>query len=233
MPELGVNLLSNSQLAKDIYTIHTHYNVFIQRGCDTLAIGEKINGLYYLPIKVVKLPPRVYNIIKDNIIEENLYYKRFAYIGKHALSKLKENTISTEDNDINIDNTNDCEVCLKSKFTNKVYRKSLNTRKYKYLEKIYSDLCGPLKDKTFDKYRYFITFLDKKTKYLEVKLLRTKDEAYKAFQEFKNQAENNTSNKRIRIYSTDNGTEFVNKRFKISLLDSGIIHQKSSPYTPQ
>ena len=29
MPELGVNLLSNSQLAKDIYTIHTHYNVFI------------------------------------------------------------------------------------------------------------------------------------------------------------------------------------------------------------
>ena len=31
--------------------------------------------------------------------------------------------------------------------------------------------------------------------------------------EFKNKAENNLSNKRIRLYATDRGGEFVNKRF--------------------
>ena len=222
MPELGVNLLSNSELAEDIHTIHTHYNVFIKRGTSILAIREKINGLYYLPIKVINVPPKVYNIAEN----DHLWHKRFGHIGNQALSKLKDNTISSEDiENIQIKEIDNCEVCLKSKFTKKVYKKSLNKTKYKYLEKIYSDLCGPLRDKTFDNYKYFITFLDKKTKYLEVKLLRTKDEANKAFLEFKNRAENNDSRKRIRIYSTDNGTEFVNKRLRTTLLESGIIHR--------
>ena len=74
-------------------------------------------------------------------------------------------------------------------------------------------MCGPISPPTYDRYRYFVTFLDKATRDLEVKLLRTKDEVYKAFVEFKNKAENNPSNKRIRLYATDGGGEFVNKRF--------------------
>ena len=74
-------------------------------------------------------------------------------------------------------------------------------------------MCGPISPLIYDCYRYFVTFLDKATRDLEVKLLRTKDKVYKAFVEFKNKAENNLSNKRIRLYATDGGGEFVNKRF--------------------
>jgi hypothetical protein len=42
----------------------------------------------------------------------------------------------------------------------------------------------------YNNYRYFITFLDKKTKYLEIALLKLKDKAYKAFLHFKAKVEN-------------------------------------------
>ena len=74
-------------------------------------------------------------------------------------------------------------------------------------------MYGPISPPTYDRYRYFVTFLDKATRDLEVKLLRTKDKVYKAFVEFKNKAENNPNNKRIRLYIIDRGGEFVNKRF--------------------
>jgi len=74
-------------------------------------------------------------------------------------------------------------------------------------------MCRPISPLTYNRYRYFVTFLDKATRDLEVKLLYTKDKVYKAFVEFKNKAENNLSNKRIHLYTTDRGGEFVNKRF--------------------
>jgi hypothetical protein len=92
------------------------------------------------------------------------------------------------------------------------------------LEKITSDLCGPINLNTYNKYKYFITFLDKKTKFLEIKLLRTKDKAYNAFIKFKEQEENNKDNKRIRIYATNNSTEFINNKFKSYLINHGIIY---------
>lgn len=40
-------------------------------------------------------------------------------------------------------------------------------------------------------------------------------------------------NVKIKILRTDNGTEYVNGAFKSFLDDAGIIHQKSTPYTPE
>jgi hypothetical protein len=106
-----------------------------------------------------------------------------------------------------------------------------NNKDFDMLEKITSDLCGPINPNTYNKYKYFITFLDKKTRFLKLKLLRTKDEAYRAFVEFKEREENNKDNKRIRIYATDNGTEFINNKFKSYLINHGITHQLSLVYT--
>ena len=69
-----------------------------------------------------------------------------------------------------------------------------------------------------------IIFLDKGSRYLEVKLLRNKSNAFNAFIKYKNKEENNTNNKRIRIYTTNNRTEFINNKFKTYLLNHEIIH---------
>ena len=85
-------------------------------------------------------------------------------------------------------------------------------------------MCRPISPNTYDNYKYFITFLDKKSRYLDIKLLRSKNEVLKAFIEYKNKEENNPNNKRIRIYATDNRTEFINNKFKAYLINYGISH---------
>ena len=61
----------------------------------------------------------------------------------------------------------------------------------------------------YHKYYYFITFLDIKSRFLELKLIKNKDEAKKAFETYINKYENKT-NKRIKLLNTDNGREYIN-----------------------
>jgi len=83
-----------------------------------------------------------------------------------------------------------CETCLEANLTNTCNKVMLNTTMYNYLEKVSSDLCGLINLLTYNKYKYIITFLDKAMKYLEVALLKLKDEAITAFKVFKAKAEN-------------------------------------------
>ena len=94
-------------------------------------------------------------------------------------------------------------------------------------------MCGAIKPKTYDRYRYFVTFLDRASRYLEVKLLRRKKEVYEAFLEFKSRAENNPKGYRIRIFATDNGGEYVNKRFQSLFKKEGITHQTTPAHTKE
>ena len=115
--------------------------------------------------------------------------------------------------------------CKKVLFINKVNKVSRNTLKeYQYLKKVVSNMCRAIKPKTYDRYRYFITFLDRATRYLEVKLLRRKKEVYEAFLEFKSRAENNPKGYRIRIFATNNSSKYVNKRFQSLFKKEGITH---------
>ena len=74
-------------------------------------------------------------------------------------------------------------------------------------------MCGAIKPKTYDRYYYFIMFLDRAIRYLEVKLLCRKKEVYNAFLEFKSRTKNNPKGYRIRIFATNNSGKYVNKCF--------------------
>ncbi len=93
-----------------------------------------------------------------------------------------------------------------------------------YLEKVASDICRPISPKTYNNYRYFITFIDKKTRFLSIKLLKHKNDALKAFIEFKALAENNKNNKKIYIFISDNKKEYINTDFKNILKKYNILY---------
>jgi hypothetical protein len=251
MPELGINLISQGELNKETATLLTYKHIILKQGNKLITKGEKIQNLYYLPIKVLSSKENVLysnnsnnstNSTTTNKLNTNnklLWHQRLGHIHYNNLNKLEESTVgfnnsnNSNNNNTNIDySINNCEVCLKAKFTNKInHNTNNNNTKLEYLDKVASDLCGPINPLTYDNYRYFITFLDKATRYLEVQLLRTKDEAYSAFSEFKLKAENNKHNYKIRVYATDNGGEFINKRFKDLITSSGIRHQLAPAYT--
>ena len=90
---------------------------------------------------------------------------------------------------------NECEVCIESKLTNQ-RNKQITPKAKVHLEKVVTDLCGPISPLTINGERYIVFFLDSATRYLEFKLLKSKSEAYEAFIEFKNRAENLLKSKR-------------------------------------
>ncbi len=129
-----------------------------------------------------------------------------------------------------------CKYCILAKPSKKANKKSLNNYKYKILERIHSDIGGPIAPITYNKYRYYITFLDKKSRYLKVKLLRTKDEALIAFQEFQKEAENspiNNKKRKILELFTDNGREYITKDFDLYLYKGGIKRLLAPPYNKE
>ena len=126
---------------------------------------------------------------------------------------------------------NECKICIESKLTNQ-RNKQITPKAKVHLEKVVTDLCGPISPPTINGEKYIVFFLDSATRYLEFKLLKSKSEAYEAFIEFKNRAENLSKSKRkIQYLKSDQGGEFVNKRFKGACFTYGIVQQFSAAYT--
>jgi transposase InsO family protein len=166
-------------------------------------------------------------------IATQTFHKRMGHINPKALKSLaKSLNIELVSNSFDFDR---CEECNEAKMLQQRHKISINTEKnLDYLEKVASDICGPIKPKTTEGYRYFITFLDKSTRFLEIALLKAKDEALQAFSEYKARAENSSvSLKRIRALQTDSGGEYLNREFSDFTKAHGITHNTTAPYTKE
>lgn len=85
-------------------------------------------------------------------------------------------------------------------------------------------------------YRYVSSFIDVKTRYCSIKLLKSKSVigVLDHLRQFVDFIATQTRNKYpVTTLLTDNGTEYVNDAMGKYLSNKGIIHKKSSPYTPQ
>src|SRR5208337_1552655 len=122
-------------------------------------------------------------------------------------------------------------ICNEAKMLKQRHKVSLsNLKTLDYLEKVLSNICRPISPKTYQGYKYFITFLEKKTRFLKITLLKRKSEALQDFKDYKAEVENNSSGKRIQTFLTDNGTEYVNNEFEITLYEFGIKYNKTALY---
>ena len=132
-----------------------------------------------------------------------MLHRRFGHIGKTSLNKLSENTNGITSNIKTKEAFSNCEVCLKSKFSSKISRDPVTTPIKNFGDLIYCDLGGPIKPRTNKGYRYYITFLDYKTKYLEVDLLTTRSKLIDPVRAFVKRAEIQDS-KKIKAIQADN-----------------------------
>jgi len=80
--------------------------------------------------------------------------------------------------------------------------------------------------------RYFLTFIDDFSRKTPVYLLKAKGEAFEKFKQYKALVENEIGHK-IKVLRSDNGGEFVSKKFDAFLAECGIQGQTSAPYSPQ
>ena len=97
---------------------------------------------------------------------------------------------------------------------------------------IHVDVWGPYRTETVDGYKYFLTIVDNYTRSCWLFLLTSKTEVYDNFLIFYNLLKTQF-NKTVKIFRSDNGSEFINKRFESFFSTNGIINQTTCVYTPQ
>jgi transposase InsO family protein len=79
---------------------------------------------------------------------------------------------------------------------------------------------------------YYVIFIDDYSRKTWLYLLKTKDEVFSKFQEFKVEIENLTS-KKIKTLRTYNGGEYTSKEFVAFCKSTGIRTELTVPYNPQ
>lgn len=79
---------------------------------------------------------------------------------------------------------------------------------------------------------YFLTFIDDKSHYAWIYLLKNKHEVYQKFLQWKALVER-SSNHKLKVLRTDNGGEYTSSEFEDYLSKEGIIHEYTIAKTPQ
>ncbi len=81
-------------------------------------------------------------------------------------------------------------------------------------------------------YEYCVSFIDDYSRKTWIYFLKNKDEVFGKFKEFKALIEN-LSNKKIKIFRSDNGGEYTLKEFVEFYMDAEIKRELTTPYNHQ
>jgi len=124
-----------------------------------------------------------------------------------------------------------CSHCKAGKQTRVSFKKHPPSKKLELLELVHSDVCGPLKVKSFTSKIYFVTFIDDCSRKLWVYVLKTKDQVLEKLKEFHVFVERQ-SGKKLKCIRTENGGEYCGP-FDVYCKQYDIKHEKTPPKTPQ
>jgi len=134
----------------------------------------------------------------------------------------------------NIDYHSDplCGACQKGKIVKSSFKTKDTVSTSKPLELLYIDLFGPVNTASLYGSKYGLVIVDDYCRWTWVKFLRSKDNAYDVFSNFCTQIQSEKEMKISKVRSDHSG-EFENEPFETFCEKHGIIHEFSSPRTPQ
>jgi hypothetical protein len=228
VPGLKKNLLSISDLDKKGYRV-----AFIDGEVIMWAKGETLNeaivirneenGLY----KPKGHPETAMNHAIKNSCElwhrslSHINYKALLYICK-AVTGLPE---------LMGDQEGICNRCAQGKNIKNPFPKR-DSKVEGVLELIHSYVCGPMPSSSISGYVYYVSFIDDYSRKTWIYFLKSKDEVFSKFKEFKALIDN-ISERNITILRSDNGGEYTSKEFVNFCRDVGIKKELTTPYNPQ
>lgn len=131
-----------------------------------------------------------------------------------------------------VDNKNNlCESCQLGKSCRLPFF-NVDEHCFEPLAKIHCDLWAPAPVGSFQKFRYYVVFVDVCTRYSWFFPLKRKSEILNCFILF-HKFVKNQFDKNIKVFQLDGGGEFEDKNFHSYLAENGIKRQKSCPGTGQ
>ncbi|GJW87709.1 zinc finger, CCHC-type containing protein [Tanacetum coccineum] len=232
VPNIRKNLVSGFKLCKSgVKAVIESDKVILSKANVFVGKAYACDGMFKLNIN--KITSSAYlpncNFISSFNIEcstFNLWHNRLGHINYRTMKDmLKQGIIS-----YNGEHKDKCEICVQAKMKRKHFPKV--DRQSEILELVHSDICELNGQLTRGGNRYFITFNDDCSRYTYVYLLKSKDQAFETFKIYKAQVENQRG-KKIQILRSDRGGEYFFTEFSSYCESHGLIHQRTTSYTPQ
>lgn len=224
-PDVKENLLSVREIVRLGYNIEfSEDKCYISNNNEYKnIIGRFTDGQYYLTLAGKSYSVR--NTVEDRKLCIHQWHKKLAHRNLNDIKRLK-----MEIKPCNCSNV--CEDCIKGKMAARPYPKKAEEVKA-VMDCVVSDVCGPLPTESLGRKQGFVTFIDVHSGYSHVSFIRKKsevsDEAINYIQQMKTQ-----TGKYPKIFRSDRGTEYLNKKFVDFLNSKGIIHQCTAGYaSPQ
>jgi transposase InsO family protein len=100
------------------------------------------------------------------------------------------------------------------------------------LDLIHYDVCGPMSVQSFSGISYYVLFIDDYSRKTWIYFLKTKDEVFERFKEFRALVENQIG-RRIMVLRSDNRGEYPSNEFVEYCVAQWIKKDLTVPYNPQ
>lgn len=193
---------------------------------ETIAKCKSQNGVY----KFCETSGQCLLTAGDN--EAMKWHRRLGHLGFQSMKKMRDGVVDGIEFGRHVKNITNCETCSAGKQSRLPFKSLDHQSSKQKLDLIHSDLMGPMETMLIGKARYILTFINDFCRKIFCYFLNRKEEVFGKFVEFKALVENQMGCK-IKAFRTDNGTEYINGRFEKFFAENGIIHQKTTPYSPQ
>ena len=237
VPELTYNLLSVSKaVEKGASFIFEESECIIKDANQRIiTVATKVGSLYL--VTYFKPKNHVYSVTgklqeKVHCSKEDLWHRRYGHLGVKGLQMLARDNMVEDFDYRDSKEISFCEPCLKGKHQRSKFLPYSERRSSEPLELVHSDVCGKLASKSLSGAEYFVTFIDDKTRYTWVYVIKRKSDVFSRFCEWKIEVEKSFG-RSVKALRTDNGGEFTSTELKNYLKEEGIKHELTIPKCPE
>ena len=228
VPNLKKNLLSISQLT-------SQFPVNCEFSNDNFCVKARntshplITGKWKANLYVLSNEPEAYFSSRFKSGTTDIWHQRLGHPQFSAIQLLKNKGLIEVVGSLKEDHL--CDSCQLGKLS-KLPFSSYEHSSSNVFDKIHCDLWGLASVLSISKFRFYACLVDDFSKYTWIIPLKNKSDFFAAYLAFEKYVERQF-NKKIKIFHSDGGGEFVNSRLASHFLATGVVHQVSCPYTPE
>ena len=234
VPDLTYNLYSVSQAVSSKQTVE-----FSQTGCkvrneenEVILAGKKVGNLFYLNSTIVKNCDNAVHIADQKKSKEALWHSRYGHLGTENMKTLVKSQM-VRGLDYNKSSEKEfCKPCVQGKIHRKKFPKTGGKRARKILDLVHSDVCGQMDVPSLSGSKYFLSFIDDKSRYVWAYILKHKSDVFEKFIEWKAMVEKQTG-KKLKKLRSDNGGEYLSEQFTNYFKKEGICRELTIRKTPE
>ncbi|KAK2411518.1 putative mitochondrial protein [Trifolium repens] len=227
------NLLSISQLCDSNYdVVFNKDSCTVIRNSDQSIVfkGNRKGNVYKVNFSDLKEQQVLCLLTLSD--EKWIWHKRLGHANWRLISKLSKDNLVRGLPKIKYHSDSLCGSCQKGKIVKSSFKNKNIVSTTRPLELLHIDLFGPVSTASINGKKYGLVIVDDYSRWTWVKFLRNKDDTYEVFSIFCTQIQNEKDSKILKVRS-DHGGEFENEPFEKFCEEHGILHEFSSPRTPQ